>query len=189
MSDKELLYDKLIPSHPNRIHIYSKFFKLLGDYNTLYNYEINNTQKMALNIERGIFNYALNISSIPQWNTKFKNYYIDKAVHIFNNLDPENNLKNKNLIHRLLKKEITEFELCKLNSDSIFPERNLEIIKMYIDSIRKEAKPAEITDDGAHRCGKCRTNRTTYYQLQTRSADEPLTTFVKCACGNNWRYS
>lgn len=36
---------------------------------------------------------------------------------------------------------------------------------------------------------KCRTDKTTYYQLQTRSADEPMTTFVTChECGNRWKF-
>lgn len=36
-------------------------------------------------------------------------------------------------------------------------------------------------------CGKCKNRKTTYYQLQTRSADEPMTTFVTCTvCGNRW---
>ena len=34
-------------------------------------------------------------------------------------------------------------------------------------------------------CGKCKSKECTYTQLQTRSADEPMTTFVYCmACGN-----
>lgn len=39
-------------------------------------------------------------------------------------------------------------------------------------------------------CGKCKKRRTTYYQMQTRSADEPMTTFVTCLeCGHAWRFS
>jgi len=37
-------------------------------------------------------------------------------------------------------------------------------------------------------CGKCGSDRTTNYQKQTRSADEPMTVFVACVtCGNKWR--
>lgn len=43
--------------------------------------------------------------------------------------------------------------------------------------------------DGAHLCNKCKTYKTTYYQLQTRSADEPMTTYVECHnCNNRWKY-
>lgn len=38
-------------------------------------------------------------------------------------------------------------------------------------------------------CGKCGSWRTDYYQLQTRSADEPMTTFVTCFhCNHRWRF-
>ena len=38
-------------------------------------------------------------------------------------------------------------------------------------------------------CGKCKAKECTYTQLQTRSADEPMTTFVYCtACGNRWKF-
>jgi transcription elongation factor S-II len=37
-------------------------------------------------------------------------------------------------------------------------------------------------------CGKCKGNAVSYSQAQTRSADEPLTTFCECTlCGNRWK--
>lgn len=37
-------------------------------------------------------------------------------------------------------------------------------------------------------CGKCKGRRCTYFQMQTRSADEPMTTFVTCVnCNNHWK--
>ena len=37
-------------------------------------------------------------------------------------------------------------------------------------------------------CGKCKSTKTTSYQVQTRSADEPMTVFVTCMdCGNKWK--
>ncbi len=38
------------------------------------------------------------------------------------------------------------------------------------------------------KCRKCNMRRCTYYQLQTRSADEPMTTFITCLnCKNEWK--
>jgi len=39
------------------------------------------------------------------------------------------------------------------------------------------------------KCGKCKKRNCTYNQIQTRSADEPMTTFVLCnECGNRWKF-
>lgn len=38
------------------------------------------------------------------------------------------------------------------------------------------------------KCGKCRKSNCTYNQVQTRSADEPMTTFCFCnECGHRWK--
>ncbi|EPR78792.1 Transcription elongation factor A SII [Spraguea lophii 42_110] len=38
-------------------------------------------------------------------------------------------------------------------------------------------------------CTKCKQRKCSYRQLQTRSADEPMTTYVYCICGNTWKFS
>lgn len=44
-------------------------------------------------------------------------------------------------------------------------------------------------EEGMFQCGKCKSKKTHYYQMQTRSADEPMTTFVTCLeCGNRWKF-
>lgn len=42
---------------------------------------------------------------------------------------------------------------------------------------------------GQFPCGKCRSDNTTYFQMQTRSSDEPMTTYVNCLnCGKRWKF-
>lgn len=44
--------------------------------------------------------------------------------------------------------------------------------------------------EGNYQCNKCGSKKTYYYQLQTRSADEAMTTFVTCAntrCQAKWK--
>lgn len=39
-------------------------------------------------------------------------------------------------------------------------------------------------------CGKCGNEKAYFFEIQIRSADEPATTFYKCAneaCSNQWR--
>jgi len=53
----------------------------------------------------------------------------------------------------------------------------------------EEIKAKENEDyNGLFKCKKCGTNKVTYTQAQTRSADEPMTTFFNCLnCGNRWK--
>lgn len=38
------------------------------------------------------------------------------------------------------------------------------------------------------KCGKCKKHTVTYYEMQTRSADEPMTVFCTCwSCGHKWK--
>ena len=49
--------------------------------------------------------------------------------------------------------------------------------------------PFEIVQ-GVSQCEKCGSKRTWNVQKQTRSSDEPMTTFSRCVdCGNSWSYS
>jgi len=49
-------------------------------------------------------------------------------------------------------------------------------------------RPAKI-EKGVYKCRKCKSDRAWTYQLQTRSAHEPMRTFVTCSnCGNRWSF-
>ena len=38
-------------------------------------------------------------------------------------------------------------------------------------------------------CKKCQSRKCSHYQMQTRGADEPMTTFITCLnCGHEWRF-
>ena len=181
--------DNLIPKHPYRENIYKKLVELLTKQNKEpYNYSKDDIQKFCLNIERGIFNYAVSNASSKEWDFMFKHYYTSKAVRIHTNLNPDSYVKNTELINRLFRKEFTEFELCFFDSEQLFPSRYHEILEQYGTKEIAVNKPDQDVQ-GMFKCGKCKTYKTSYYQLQTRSADEPMTTFVTCHnCGNKWRF-
>ena len=188
--------DKLIPVHPNRKIVYEKFYNLIKHNISNYNYDYNDNdiKKMCINIERGIFNYAIHSYSnynsyIETWNEQFKTLYIGRSVTIYKNLNPNSTLKNTNLLIRLLSKEFNEFEMCLFTPKEMFPERWNELLEICKQSEPKYIDKPQVIDDGVFKCGKCKSYKTSYYQLQTRSADEPMTTFVNCAnCGNKWKF-
>jgi transcription elongation factor S-II len=99
--------------------------------------------------------------------------------------------KNPDLRRRVLEGDV-EPELlialppAALASDALREgDRQIREKKLF-DSAPSAAKQAT-TDQ--FQCGKCRQRRTTYYQMQTRSADEPMTTFVACLnCDNRWKF-
>ncbi|XP_030746736.1 transcription elongation factor S-II [Sitophilus oryzae] len=68
-------------------------------------------------------------------------------------------------------------------------------MKQLRDKFNKEAindaqlATAQGTKTDMLKCGKCKKRNCTYNQLQTRSSDEPMTTFVLCnECGNRWKF-
>uniref|UniRef100_A0A8D8SFB2 DNA-directed RNA polymerase subunit n=2 Tax=Cacopsylla melanoneura TaxID=428564 RepID=A0A8D8SFB2_9HEMI len=59
-----------------------------------------------------------------------------------------------------------------------------------IDHVMGGAAAWENVDTTAEKCPKCEHPRAYFMQIQTRSADEPMTTFYKCCnmkCGFRWR--
>ena len=193
MKQSEL--NKLIPNHPTRKRVYEKFNILITN-NNLYKFSIDEIIKMAINLERGIFNYTISIYSNKRinetWNDYFNNIYINRVVKIYNNLNPNSSLKNTNLLNRLLSKEINEFEISSFNSEQLFPERWKELIDKYLTNINDdlpEQIKLEDRPDGLFKCGKCKSYKTEYNEKQTRSADEPTTKFCYCHnCGNRWKF-
>ena len=58
--------------------------------------------------------------------------------------------------------------------------------KMKRDKSKYETRMEASTD--TFTCRRCKSKECTYYQMQTRSADEPMTTFVTCInCNNRWK--
>jgi DNA-directed RNA polymerase subunit M/transcription elongation factor TFIIS len=68
-------------------------------------------------------------------------------------------------------------------------ERQKEDEKLEAENMKNSQVPmAERSISDALQCGKCKKKEVAYSQAQTRSADEPMTTFCECTfCGNRWK--
>ena len=142
--------------------------------------------KLAKNMEIGIFNYTIQTCNqrkyVKKWeNPQFVEIYICKLRTIFSNLErPE--LRDQVNTSKVLPHEIvfmTYYELYPSHWEVLLEKKKKR------DEIKCTTNMTATTD--AYTC-KCKSKKCTYYQLQTRSADEPMTTFVTCLdCGNRWR--
>ena len=143
--------------------------------------------KISTNLEKGIYNYTIKLSEekniLKNWsNNLFINIYIQKLKTIIFNL------KDVKLLNKLKNKEFKAHELAFMSHQEMVPDKWKELLELQ--KIKDENKFADkieaSTDDFT--CYKCKSKKCTFYQLQTRSADEPMTTFVTCLnCGNRWR--
>ena len=131
------------------------------------------------NLEKGIYNYTLtqceNKNLIKKWsNNQFVLIYIQKIKSILFNLN------NEILFSKLINKEIKAHELVFMNHQELRPDIwNILIEEKKIKDENKFSPKIEASTDD-FTCFKCKSNKCTFYQLQTRSADEPMTTFVTC---------
>ncbi|EPS59638.1 hypothetical protein M569_15167 [Genlisea aurea] len=65
--------------------------------------------------------------------------------------------------------------------------QNEKIKQKALFNSERAAAPKASTSEFT--CGRCKKKECTYYQMQTRSADEPMTTYVTCVnCGNHWKF-
>ena len=144
--------------------------------------------KNAKNLEIGVYNYALkeatNRKVVKKWdNPYFVQLYTDQLRSVYFNLQNQIFLREQ-----VEKGEIKAHKIAFMTHQEMAPEKWDALIQAKIkrDKTKYETNMEAATD--TFKCRKCHTNKCTYYQLQTRSADEPMTTFVTCLeCGNRWK--
>ena len=138
--------------------------------------------EMSFQIETEILKYTkskLKEKEFDQeWdNIKVRRIYCQKVRSLLYNI------KNSKTLKDLLNSNtVLPDKLVKLSHEDMMPERYEEINRRRI---RKETTQFDF--EGLYKCEKCKSKKTTYYQLQTRSADEPCTTYIQCLdCMNTW---
>lgn len=148
---------------------------------------IVNSENISKNIEKSIFNYTIRQAKekniVLKWENKyFLQLYKNRLKSILINL------KNPTFLDKIKKKKIRTSHLSKMSHQEMCPEKWKKLIdaKLKRDKNMTSTNMSAATDE--FRCYKCKKNKCVYYQLQTRSADEPITTFVTClVCGNRWK--
>lgn len=97
---------------------------------------------------------------------------------------------NKPLKQKILDGEITPENYSVMDYKDYASEK----MKKHMEEVAKEERDkktfstSNMGSSTLYKCGKCGARDTTYTQAQTRSADEPMTTFITCnKCGKRWK--
>lgn len=145
------------------------------------------SENTILNLEKGIYNWTVqnanDKSIIKKWdNAAFAELYISHFRSIYRNLN------RFDLQKSIIDKTIRSHEVAFMTHQDFDPDRWEKCIedKKIRDENRYAPKVEASTDNFT--CGRCKSKKCTFYQLQTRSSDEPMTCFVSCLdCGSSWK--
>lgn len=140
----------------------------------------------ALNLEKGIFNYALKEADqrkvIKKWdNHLFVQIYLSHVRSIMANLRSD---ILKQITEGTLKPHLVAF----MTHHELSPEKWTKMIeaKSKRDKNKFEVNMSASTD--TFTCRKCKSKKCVHYTQQVRSSDEPTTIFISCIdCGNRWK--
>ncbi|XP_023598237.1 transcription elongation factor A protein 2 [Trichechus manatus latirostris] len=98
--------------------------------------------------------------------------------------------KNPGLRRSVLRGAIAPQRIAEMTSEEMASDELKEIRKAMTREAIREHQMARAggTHTDLFTCGRCKRKSCTYTQVQTRSSDEPMTTFVVCnECGNRWK--
>jgi len=155
--------------------------KITGKLNVLLK-----NDKNAINLEKGIYNYSLKEASsrkvIKKWdNPAFVHIYVDHLRSIYFNLKP-------GLLEQIEKGDLLPQQVAFMTHQELQPEKWSKLIEAKIKRDKSKFENHVEASTDTFTCRKCKSNKCSYYALQTRSADEPMTIYVTClSCDNRWK--
>lgn len=165
---------------PVRTKVVDKFAEALGN------------RDMAKKLERCVYNWSIRTSRVDDiqlyWeNPPFRYRYTTKALSLHFNLK---NPKNPTLLERVLSGSLGLKNLTNASPTELFPE-HWEAVheRVAARQLRKHLYiDVSTVPDGAFTCSKCKSKKTSFVEMQTRSADEPMTLFIQClSCSKRWK--
>jgi transcription elongation factor S-II len=170
----------------NKHEIRNKFRELLIN-------DIKLTSIEAADLEIGVFNstidYANSLKIPLSWASDlFTDSYLNIARSIYSNLDKSSYIQNTKLIERLQTGEFVPHKLPYMSCEDVFPEKWKTIIEKQKLKFKAAYEIKQVSMTDTIKCGKCKNNKISYYELQTRSGDEAITQFYNCIiCGHKWK--
>jgi DNA-directed RNA polymerase subunit M/transcription elongation factor TFIIS len=151
------------------------------------------TEEEVQRLERCIYNATIRRANDRHvgrtWSHKpFGELYRMIAKTIAANFHPSSYVQNTELFERWRAGQTTFEDICNMDSYQMFEARWRDnfVAQQAQEKRQLEGNRAMATD--RFTCTRCWKKECTYYEMQTRSADEPMTIFITCLnCGKHWR--
>jgi DNA-directed RNA polymerase subunit M/transcription elongation factor TFIIS len=164
----------------------------------VYNWAVTHTESSRfINKKKGAYE-----NEEPSWeNRLFRWRYKQRLLSVLFNLK-----NNPDLVKKVKPKELETLTPGQMWPEG--PQGTTEKKLREKETVKEMAKAKnDMEYEGILTCPKCKSKKTSYYQMQTRSADEvslppmlfvpskrrltirqPATNFCSCICGHRWRF-
>lgn len=183
-SENELTVDS--PAHPEYTTKCQARFSFLTKEHSISAKEVD---KLVSEIFRASVDEANTKHIFPHWdNQLFQEIYNQRQYKLFSNLHPSSPVANPRLLGRVKSGEVSMVDLPRLTDLELYPEnwKRLQDTQLVKEQRWLEGNKSIATTQ--FQCNRCHKRECTYYEMQIRSADEPMTKFINCLnCGKRWR--
>jgi DNA-directed RNA polymerase subunit M/transcription elongation factor TFIIS len=157
-------------------------------------------------IETSIYDYSVQDASRKNvvntlTNQQFMIIYNSRLKSLFTNINKQKDLENviesngdvdetidKTFYQKIIDGEFTSKQLSEITHiDMEYKRWKTKLSKKAIKDNNMYVNKAKASTN-MYVCGKCKSRECTYYEMQTRSADEPTTVFLTCLnCDKHWK--
>jgi DNA-directed RNA polymerase subunit M/transcription elongation factor TFIIS len=142
-----------------------------------------NNDNIGNAIEKSIYDFSVDYTNVNETPYLLDSIYDEKVNDIYSVLmEPETEL-----LKRIKEDPSKANNIAELTPNELYPDKYEKITKK---KALEEHKKNNQATSAVFQCKKCKKRRCMVTQRQTRSADEPATTFVSCMeCGNEWSFN
>lgn len=162
---------------------------VINAINTLITDSFVKPNELETALYKASFHEAESLHVVPHWdNPLFVSIYSTLSRRVISNLCDKSYIGNVRLIQRLKDGEFSLDELAQKNCYELYPEFWKELSDRRIMREQKALEGNRGMATDIFKCHGCGKRECTYYEMQTRSADEPMTIFITCVnCGKRWK--
>lgn len=165
--------------------------KVVENFNELLQ-SVQLSKELELALLTSVHKQAVRDGIDVDWgNRVFWNMYRNKAISIYENLRGDDSyVKNdQQWCSKLKSGEVSPVSFIGMNCADVCPSRWKETLEQMAE-LEKKRYSKNMAGSVRRYCPSCKKETNCeQYQLQTRSADEPMTTFVTCLdCDKKWKF-